>query len=88
VFLEAMAMGVPVVGTRVVGTRDAVEHGRTGLLAPAEDPAALAQHILALAANAELRAALVAAARSHVRAHGSRSTMVERVQTLYTELCS
>jgi glycosyltransferase involved in cell wall biosynthesis len=87
VFLEAMAMGVPVVGTRVVGARDAVHDGRTGLLAPAEDPAALAQHILALAADAELRAALVAAARSHVRRHGSRATMVERVQTLYAELC-
>jgi glycosyltransferase involved in cell wall biosynthesis len=88
VFLEAMAMGVPVIGTRVVGSRDAVQDGRTGLLAPAEDPAALAQHILALAADAALRATLVAAAGSHVRAYGSRHTMVERVQSLYTELCS
>jgi len=44
VFLEAMAVGVPVVGTRVIGSEDAVEDGVTGLLVPYADPAALAAH--------------------------------------------
>jgi glycosyltransferase involved in cell wall biosynthesis len=87
VFQEAMAMGVPVVGTRVVGSRDAVRDGSTGLLVAPEDPGALASGILALAGDAELRARLIAAAMSHVREHGSRRTMAERVQMLYVGLC-
>lgn len=47
VFLEAMAAGVPVIGTRSGGTPEIVEHGRTGLLvednAPVELAAAMRQ---------------------------------------------
>ena len=43
VFLEAMAVGVPVVGTRVIGSEDAVEDGVTGLLVPYADAPALGQ---------------------------------------------
>lgn len=32
VILEAMLMGVPVVGSRVIGTQDLIRHGETGLL--------------------------------------------------------
>jgi glycosyltransferase involved in cell wall biosynthesis len=42
VLLEAMVQGLPVVGTTQAGIVEAVEHGRTGLLAPPDDPAALA----------------------------------------------
>jgi glycosyltransferase involved in cell wall biosynthesis len=45
--LDAQALGVPVVATAVGGIPDVVEHGRTGLLVPARDPAALAEAILA-----------------------------------------
>ncbi len=34
---EAMAMAKPVVGTRVPGTSELVDHGKTGLLAPFQD---------------------------------------------------
>jgi D-inositol-3-phosphate glycosyltransferase len=47
--LEAMACARPVVGSAVGGVQYTVEHGRTGLLVPPKDPAALA------AALAELR---------------------------------
>jgi glycosyltransferase involved in cell wall biosynthesis len=87
VFQEAMAMGIPVIGTRVVGSCDAVRDGSTGLLVPPDDPAALANSILALASDTALRARLIAAAGIHVREHGSRRTMAERVQMLYVELC-
>ncbi len=42
VLVEAMAFGVPVVSTPVVGIPEAVEDGVTGLLVPEQDPAALA----------------------------------------------
>ena len=56
VFLEAMAVGVPVVGTRVIGSEEAVEDGVTGLLVPYADPAALAHAVRRLLGDAEPRA--------------------------------
>ncbi|MBI4347940.1 MAG: glycosyltransferase family 4 protein [Elusimicrobia bacterium] len=44
---ESLAMGVPVVATDAGGNRELVEHGVTGRLATAGDPAALARSIAA-----------------------------------------
>lgn len=87
VFLEAMAMGVPVVGTRVTGSVDAVEDGRTGVLAPPEDSRALARTILELLADPDRRRELVTTATHWVREHASRRRVTERTEALYTELC-
>ena len=45
--IEAMAAGAPVVSTEVGGVADVVQHGVTGLLAPMDDDAGLAQHVAA-----------------------------------------
>src|SRR5262249_31845251 len=42
---EAMAHGCPLIATAAGGLSELVEDGRTGLLAPPEDPAALAERI-------------------------------------------
>ena len=85
-FIEAMAMDVPVVGTRIVGSVDAVEDDITGLLVPPDDPAALAAAILRLFDDPKLRRRLVDEARRRVRAHGSRADMVRRTEALYATL--
>ena len=41
--LDAMAMGLAVVGTRAGGIPEAVVHGETGLLVPPGEPAPLAR---------------------------------------------
>lgn len=48
VLVEAMATGLPVIGSRLSGIPEAVEDGRSGLLVPAGDADALAQAIIRL----------------------------------------
>lgn len=55
VFLEANAMEVPVVATRVPGVIDAVREGETGLLVPAQDADALADAVRRYLRDADLR---------------------------------
>jgi glycosyltransferase involved in cell wall biosynthesis len=54
VILEAMASGLPVVASGISGIPLAVEEGRTGLLVPERDPAALAGALRKLLADREL----------------------------------
>jgi glycosyltransferase involved in cell wall biosynthesis len=55
VLLESMVCGVPVVATDCEsGPGEIVVHGHNGLLVPPEDPAALAEGILAILTDAEL----------------------------------
>ena len=55
VLLEAAAMELPVVATRVAGCVDAVEEGRTGMLVPPRDGVALAAAIREYLSSAALR---------------------------------
>jgi glycosyltransferase involved in cell wall biosynthesis len=65
VLLEAFAAGLPVVATDVGGIREAV--GDAALLVPPDDPAAAAEALAKIAADAELRARLVRAGNRYVR---------------------
>jgi glycosyltransferase involved in cell wall biosynthesis len=66
VFLEAMAMQRPIVAVNNGGTVEVVEHGRSGLLSPPYDIDALADNIVTLLTNADLRARFGAYGRSRV----------------------
>jgi starch synthase len=73
---------VPVVATAVGGIPDVVEHGRTGLLAPARDPRALAALLLEALGDPAGAARRAEAARVTVRAF-SADAMVERTLQEY-----
>lgn len=62
--IEAMAAGLPVVATSAGGFLDSVEPGRTGLLVPRGDSQALADAILILVEDRELRERFGAAGRA------------------------
>ena len=64
--MEAMALGVPVVSTRVSGIPELVHHDQNGLLVEQDDPAALASALGALLRDEERRRALGAAGRRTV----------------------
>jgi glycosyltransferase involved in cell wall biosynthesis len=84
--IEKMALGLPVVATRVGGNLDAVADGETGRLVPAADPAALGEAIAALYGDAGLRARMGAAARSRVERLFSLDACAGRYLNLYCGL--
>ncbi len=66
VLMEAMASELPVVGTHIMGVPELIEHERSGLLVPPARADALADALVRLAADAELRARLGRAARERI----------------------
>lgn len=64
--LEAMAAGLPVIGTRVAGTSEVMRDGETGILVPPENSANLAAAITALIKDPERRGVYGRAARARV----------------------
>ena len=66
VLLESMACGVPVVATDVADNRLIVPHGQVGYIVPDDDDRAMAEHVLRLLRDADLRDSLGRAARSWV----------------------
>ena len=84
--LEAMALGRPVIATRVGGNRELIRHGETGLLIEPRDPAALAEAIQRLLGDRTLRLELAARARAQLSERFSQQEMVEQYQILYSQL--
>ncbi len=84
--LEAMAAGLPVVATAVGGTPEVVVDGVTGFLVPPRDPQALADAILRLLRDPELRQRMGEAGRARVAAHFSIEQMVHKTEALYEQL--
>jgi glycosyltransferase involved in cell wall biosynthesis len=64
---EAMAAGVPVVGTRVGGIPEMISHESTGLLVPVNDPEKLAVAIRYLLDHPEERNRMGKAAKKHMQ---------------------
>jgi len=67
VLIEAMAAGVPVIGTNVSGIRDVIEDCVSGLLVPVSNPPALAMAIRRVAGNLLLREKLILGGKARVR---------------------
>ncbi|MEW5871401.1 MAG: glycosyltransferase [Chloroflexota bacterium] len=84
--LEAMAAGLPVVATQVGGTPEAVRHNETGLLVPPNDRAALAQAILQMHGQPDLRRRLGQAARQRAQEVFSIEQTVKKLEALYLRL--
>jgi len=86
VLAEAMACGVPVVAARSGAIPEIVEHGRSGLLAPANDPRAFADNIAALAGDEALRKRFGAAAARRARRLFDVETAVANTLAVYDSL--
>jgi glycosyltransferase involved in cell wall biosynthesis len=86
VVLEAMAAGVPVVATDILGTRELIQHGVNGWLAPARDTEALAGWVLELLTNPSKAAAFRRASQARVEDEFTRTRMLTMIQNLYEDV--
>lgn len=83
VTLEAMRAGRPVVATAHGGTLDLVEDGRTGILVPPGDTAALADAIGTLLRDPALRERLGSAARARFEALFTLERFLDGIEASY-----
>lgn len=86
VLLEAMALELPVVSTRVGGIPEVVRHGETGRLAPFGRPEKAAAAILELLASPAERVALGRAGRRRVAEEFGTDRMLGELEALYREV--
>jgi L-malate glycosyltransferase len=81
--IEAMATGLPIVATRIGGTAILVEDQISGILVPADDPAALAGALFRLLEDPAFAAKLGSAARMRACEAFGLDRMIARVEALY-----
>lgn len=83
--MEASAIGLPIVATRVGGIPDAFDDGTDALLVPPGSPEELADALERLVRSPEERARLSSAARAHA-ADFDIARAVRRIETVYREI--
>ncbi len=84
VFLEAMAAGIPVVGTRVGGIVDFLEHGKTGFVCKPSNPQSVAT---ALSLAVEENSSVIAQAKAMVVDRFTWDSVVQRMDKVFTTVC-
>ena len=77
VILEAMACGVPIVATRVSGPLETLDE-HTALLVPSDDPAALAEALMAVFDAPDAAGARAHAALASFKANYAESAVMDR----------
>jgi glycosyltransferase involved in cell wall biosynthesis len=84
--VEAMMSRIPVVASDAGGIPEIVEHERTGLLVPVDDPKALAEAIGRLLDDPQLRERLVDAAETVTSVRYTPEAMAASYEALYSEV--
>lgn len=84
--LEAMAYGIPVVGTNVKGIANVVIDGKTGRLVPLDDVESMVHAIMSLVADRTLAAKMGSNGRQRIEKKYSVRAMTNATQSLYSTL--
>jgi len=87
VLVMAMALGKPIVATRVGGVAELLGDGEAGLLVPPRDPAALAEATTALLQDATRASPLAEAGRRRAPRYSAKA-MLEALAKVYREVMS
>jgi glycosyltransferase involved in cell wall biosynthesis len=86
VLLEAMAMEIPVIASRVGGIPDIVDHDRQGLLFDPGETDQLKAALLKILTDPNLARQMGKAGRQNVLSRFSAQSMVQSIQKLYLDL--
>lgn len=84
--MEASASGLPIVATDIRGCRQVVDDGRTGVLVPVRNPAALAEAVATLVADPTARARMGAAAAEKARQEFDQQRVIDVTLATYRRL--
>jgi starch synthase len=84
--MEALACGLPVVATNVGGIPDIVECSKTGILVDRGNVQALAEALVSVLQDSDLRARMGEAAHEFARTHLDARKTGDRLVGLYREL--
>jgi glycosyltransferase involved in cell wall biosynthesis len=84
VLVESLAMGVPAVSTEVSAIPELIEHQRTGLLVPPGDSDAMAEAILRLLSESELRGRCIKEGRLRVREEFDNRILISNLADVFT----
>lgn len=85
VFLEAMASGLPIIGTNIGGIPEIIQDGINGLLVPPDDPKILAKALTQLLLDSELQQKLSINAQEIVKKFNV-DHMIERTYQIYSRV--
>jgi len=86
--MEAMAAGLPVVGTDVNGISELVVDGETGLLVPPENPESLAAALASMLEDPALRREMGLNGRKRVEAHFDLRKTARQIEQFYESILS
>jgi len=82
--IEAMAAGVPVIGTDVGGIPEILDNGSRGLLVPSKSQDALADAMLKTTNMLQQeKSAIISAAKEYIRQNYSHNVMIKKLEKIY-----
>ncbi|NTW22350.1 glycosyltransferase family 4 protein [Candidatus Falkowbacteria bacterium] len=87
VVVEAMLARVPTIGTDLGGTPEAIKHERTGLLVRPDDAEGLAEAIIKIMDDQELRNRLIDNGLSYASENNTAVSAARRLEQLFVENC-
>lgn len=85
-FLEAMAAGIPVIGTPVGGIVDFLSNGHTGLLANPEDPDSLAEKINYVLGHKDIRDNIIKNGLALVEKYYSWNVVTQKMDRIFNKI--
>lgn len=85
--VQAMLSGLPCVTTTAGAIPEVAIDGKTAIIVPQQDVAALAGAIARLSADPALRATLGVRARAHCQAGFTRASMLDRMEAVFAAAC-
>lgn len=84
--MEAMAAGVPVIGSNVGGVYSLIKDGQTGLLVPPKDPVSLSTAIAKLLGDRDFALKMACSAKELIKEKFHLNDMAKKVELVYREV--